>query len=138
MKTVNLEFDGYFRYINDLPNKSGIYTVYTATKNLGGEYNIDKLLYVGESGDIRNRLTNHEKFEEFQAVLRRDQILAFGYALTNEENRLRAEAALIHGNRNQLKQSGFNVEYIDNCPDDNIIVEISGKYSQLESVCIED
>ena len=93
-KTYNLDFKGYY-WQDNLPEEAGIYLTYTVKFNAETrEYDIDKLVYIGESDDIKGRQAQHYDDGDYpQGVT-----LAFSYALLlgGEDNRKRCEAALIY------------------------------------------
>ena len=71
MKTINLDFDGYWREINKdgVPSQSGIYCVYSCTYNSNnGKVSIKKLLYIGESTDVHNRIANHDRLDDWKKI----------------------------------------------------------------------
>lgn len=92
-KIYNLNFIGY-KWENDLPNEAGIYLTYTVKKDENSQKSIlDRLVYIGESQDIKGRQAEHFADGDYpQGVT-----LAYAYALLSgdEDNRKRCEAALI-------------------------------------------
>ena len=63
-KNYLLNFDGYWRDVNkdSLPAQSGIYAVYAATYDgIGKTVSLRRLLYIGESADVRSRVATHER-----------------------------------------------------------------------------
>ena len=98
-KTYELEFNGYWREptVNGLPSSSGIYCVYACTYNQDeGKVSIAKLLYVGESADVRKRVVGHPSLEIWKKQLKSGQVLCFSAAtIAPDSDRERAEAAMI-------------------------------------------
>ncbi len=101
-KTIALTFDGYWREpkMSNLPAEAGVYCVYTCTYNENAKpkptVSIAKLVYIGESGGIRGRVTNHPLLPTWKKQLTTGQVLCFSAAkVTPEADRQRAEAALI-------------------------------------------
>lgn len=104
---ISLNFDGYYyvegfygenRYYveeNDMPDGSGVYCIYRA-KSCGKLIQLVELLYIGESGDIRERLENHEHYCDWLRRLQDDECLVFSFAPANKADRENAEAALIY------------------------------------------
>lgn len=90
---ITLDFDGYHSIDdNQKPEEAGIYCIYRADSK-GKPL---ELLYIGESGDIKERFSNHEHYEDWREKLRKDEKLVFSYATVKGEcARKRAEAALI-------------------------------------------
>ena len=65
--TIEVAFDpGYYREpnVSGLLAKAGVYCVYTCTYNKDNKpkptVTIARLVYIGESGDILNRVSNHD------------------------------------------------------------------------------
>jgi hypothetical protein len=51
--------------VSGLPAGSGIYGVYAAAYNQGNDtVTLNRLLYIGESENVRDRVTTHEKREK--------------------------------------------------------------------------
>ena len=68
MKTISLTFDGYWLEANknELPSKPGIYCVYACTYNKDvNTVSIRKLIYVGESENVHDRIDGHERLEDW-------------------------------------------------------------------------
>lgn len=92
-KTYTLNFIGY-KWEKDLPNETGIYLTYTVKYNENEQkYYLDKLVYIGESEDIKERQAEHFADGDYP----RGTKLAYAYALLSgdENHRKRCEAALI-------------------------------------------
>lgn len=69
MKKINLDFDGYWREINknSIPSKSGVYCVYSCVYNSSNKtVSIKKLLYIGESENVHDRIANHDRLEDWK------------------------------------------------------------------------
>ncbi len=101
--TIELEFNGYWRdeSISDVPASSGIYCVYRGTRNTTVKpitVNLTELIYIGESGDVRERLANHDKYDSWKRKLKEGEVLLYSVAkvTTGKNDRLRAEATLIN------------------------------------------
>ena len=129
MKTINLDFDGYWREINKdgVPSQSGIYCVYSCTYNSNkGKVSIKKLLYIGESTDVHSRIANHDRLDDWEKKLSTDEILCYSFAPINGNDRVRAEAALIFKHKPPM-----NTEYINNFPYNDTEMLLSGNASLL-------
>ena len=121
MDVIVLKFEGYYEE-DELQKKGfdccGIYTVYAGKS----KDNLRALIYIGESGDIENRLKSkrnnisdlkielrHNKYSEWENELKTDEKLFFGFTEIDESNRKRVEAALIFEHQpicnNQHKES---------------------------------
>ena len=120
----NLIFNGYFSYANRslTTNKSGVYCVYGATNNANGTISIKRLIYIGESENVRQRLQNHEKLEEWEKCLGYGEVLYFSCAEVNSIHRVRVEAALIYKHKPPV-----NVEYKYSFPFDTTTITTSGE-----------
>lgn len=118
MQTISLGFKGYWRECkkNGLPGESGIYCVYRCIHNVpetdGGKSSValKELLYIGESKNIHDRVRDHDRFEDWKKHLEKGETLCYSYALVGEEDRERAEAALIFHHGEQLPE---NTEHKD-------------------------
>ena len=72
-KHYSLEFAGYWREPNvgSLPAKSGIYGVYASTYDANqGTVSLLRLLYIGEGADVRDRVSNHERWQDWKRQLK--------------------------------------------------------------------
>ena len=98
-KEFQLNFNGYWNepHFDLIPNESGIYCVYICTTNWNTQHTIyEQLIYIGEAEDIRERIKNHEKADEWHNLCDKDQHLRFSFArISNENTRKKLEAALI-------------------------------------------
>src|SRR5688572_22529061 len=101
--TFALTFDGYWREPNvgGLPGASGIYCVYACRHNvLEGTVTLRRLLYIGEAGNVRDRVCGHECWSEWRSYLLPYEELCFSAALiAPAADRCRTEAAMINYHR---------------------------------------
>jgi hypothetical protein len=129
-KSYTLHFNGYWRSADraGLPRASGLFCVYRASHNaiLGG-VTIKELIYVGEAGDIRTRVANHELWPRWTRTLRFGEELCFAAALVPASERLRAEAALIYQYRPRC-----NEDTGERFPFDTTTVKTVGEHSALD------
>ena len=96
-KSFSLEFAGYYREPNagSLPSASGVYCVYACTYDPRDQtVSLRELMYIGESGDIRDRVANHDKHDAWKRRLRAGETLCFSAAAVSSSDRTRVEAAL--------------------------------------------
>lgn len=125
-KSYDLEFDGYWRErkASGVPAKSGIYGVYAATHNQGNDtVTLNRLLYIGESENVRDRVTNHEKWEKWRLQLRAGEELCFNMApIGPAADRERAEAAMIYEYKPPC-----NEEYVHSFPFDQTTITTRGR-----------
>lgn len=128
-KTFNIEFDGYWREqnIGGVPEESGVYCVYECTYNSSEKtVTIRRLIYIGEADNVRNRITNHEKKNDWMRYVRSGNVLCFSFAPVLTADRSRVEAALIFKHKPPV-----NEEYKNSFPFDRTTISISGKTAEL-------
>ena len=83
MKTIKLNFEGYWTSKEVLPEYSGVYCVYRAVpqKQLDGstKVTLKELIYIGKAEDetIRERHQNHERQVDFENELREGEVLRY-------------------------------------------------------------
>lgn len=97
-KTISLEFNkGYYREVNKggIPNEAGIYLVYVCRYNKQTDkVTLDKLIYIGEAEEVNDRISEHEKWEEWREKVPNGSEICFSFAGITTD-RERAECALI-------------------------------------------
>jgi hypothetical protein len=107
-KTINLEFDGYYRKEGLPPpghDCAGIYVVYAGRHTSEGQCELRKVLYIGRSDDVDERPSlSHHKYNDWNKQLEKGEILYFSFADTDDEKR--AEAALIYKFKPVCNDSG--------------------------------
>lgn len=130
LRSYSLDFDGYWREPNvaGLPAASGIYPVYACTYDAVGQtVSINRLLYIGESGNVRERISNHECWPTWKRYLRQGEVICISAALVAPEaDRQRAEAAMIFHHKPPA-----NTEYVDEFPFDTTTITTSGRNAKL-------
>lgn len=115
-KTFNQEFKGYWRDVNKkgLPKESGVYFVYECTYNTSkNTVTIHKLIYIGESEDVNDRVLKHEKYEKWIEHINHGNELCFSFTEVGDFHRIRVEAAYINEHKPPV-----NVEYVNHFPFD--------------------
>jgi excinuclease UvrABC nuclease subunit len=123
-KTISLEFDGYWREENKagVPDKSGVYLVYVCEYNESERtVTLNKLIYIGEAADVRERIDTHEKWSDWREYLVKGSEICFSFAPVSSPDRERAEAALIYHHK-----PACNDEYKDEFPFEDTSVKSSG------------
>ena len=124
-KSFNLVFEGYWieRNQNGLKECSGVYCVYCCKYNqIENKVSDLRLIYIGEADNIRNRVINHERYDDWKSRLSMNEILCFSCSEVSESNdRKRCEAALIYYHKPPL-----NIEFKNNFPFDNTDMNLSG------------
>jgi hypothetical protein len=97
--TIALTFNGYYRE-EQLPldghNYSGLYLVYAGRRLIPKKIDLNKLLYIGESGNIAAIPKGEPNYSSWENCLKIDEILLFAFASIAPHNRKRAAAALIY------------------------------------------
>jgi hypothetical protein len=99
-KTIELDFDGYYRE-KDLPPSehycSGVYIVYAGEQTGVRKRYLRKLLYIGESIEAATRPNSeHENYQNWRDCLNDGEELHFSFADVKSIDRERTEAALIY------------------------------------------
>lgn len=128
-KSYNQSFDGYWRYPNrgSMPEKSGIYCVYAGKHNTEDKtVTLNRLLYIGQAENIRERLQNHECYNDWVAKLKSSEIIIFSCTLLGNSELDRFEAAMIYKHKppvNDLCVNHFNY--------DKTNVSLTGKTARL-------
>jgi excinuclease UvrABC nuclease subunit len=124
-KSYVLAFDGYWREpnVDGLPEKSGIYGVYACIHTRPSTVSLQRLLYIGEAANVRDRVMNHDRWPDWKRKLKPDETVCVNAApITPEADRQRAEAAMIVKHKPPC-----NTEYIDYFPFDTTSITTSGK-----------
>lgn len=127
-RTYQLPFDGYWREgkTGGIPAASGIYSVYVCTYDAAAStVDLKKLVYIGESENVRNRIAGHEKWPRWRRHVGIGQELCFNYAPITAD-RERAEAAMIFEHK-----PPENTEYVDSFPYDTTTIVTSGRNALL-------
>lgn len=131
-EAYSLEFTGYRLATNSsgLLARSGIYCVYACMYHANNDtVSLNRLLYVGEADDVRDRVLNHEKWPKWWNQIATGEEICFSVALiAGASARQRAEAAMIFKHKPLC-----NTEYIDAFPFDTTTVTTTGKNALLHS-----
>lgn len=129
-KTIELEFDGYWREpaFKNIPSHSGVYCVLACIHNKEkSTVDIKKLVYIGEAKDVNDRLTRgHEKLNEWKAKCADGEVICVSAAQVSSTDRERAEAALIYLNKPPVNES-----LKDSFSFDDTTVKVSGRAKLL-------
>ena len=131
MKKINLDFDGYWREINknSIPSKSGVYCVYSCVYNSSNKtVSIKKLLYIGESENVHDRIANHDRLEDWKKELSDNETLCYSFGPIGTGDRVRAEAAMIFKHKPPM-----NEEYTNNFPYEDTEMVLTGKTKLLNT-----
>ncbi len=111
MRTFNLHFEGSIIDENrsSLPTYSGVYLVYRGVLFSNGTMlRCNEILYIGQSEDIRRRLSLHDKRTEFIQNLEDGEILFYSYAKADRDDLDRIENALIFSYKPRLNNQEKN------------------------------
>lgn len=125
MIEFNLNIQGYYRdeVRSRFPNIACIYFVYRGVLNIEDNTCLLKeLIYIGQTSDLKERFSEHEKREDFLSLCEKGEMLFYTYAEIkgDESIRKRIEATLIYELCPQLNVQGIvKFEY----PVTKIIVE---------------
>jgi excinuclease UvrABC nuclease subunit len=131
LKTFKVEFLGYWRerYIENIPNRSGIYCVYECTYDTFSDtVSIHRLIYIGEAGNVKDRIINHEKKPEWKRYVDPGNELCFSFGYVESKNRSRAEAAFIYNHRPLV-----NTDYVDEFPFPSTAITSKGRTAKLST-----
>jgi len=131
-KTYELVFDGYWRDVNkaSVPSKSGIYVVYSATYNLKtAGVVLHRVLYIGESDDVRGRIDGHERRSDWERLLKKGETLCYSFAsISKSDGRERAECATIY-----IHKPPLNDDCKNSFSHPETTISTSGKNAHLKS-----
>jgi hypothetical protein len=128
-QTYSIEFNGYWRDENkgSLPQKSGVYCVYTCVHNKSAKtVSIKKLVYIGEAENANSRIANHEKYNDWKKHLEQGEELCFSFGPVSSSSRERCEAAMIFRHK-----PPENTEYVGSFPFDQTTMKLSEKTALL-------
>ncbi len=132
-KTYTLTFDGYWREpnVDGLPAQSGIYGVYASTFNAQARtVALNRLVYIGEAANIKDRVSNHDRWTDWKRQLKSGEVLCVSAALISPDaDRQRAEAAMIFKHKPPC-----NTEYVNAFPFDTTTVTTAGKNALMQSL----
>lgn len=115
--TFNLTFHGFYheRRLHEMPDESGIFCVYAGhEKPASVDVVVRKLIYIGETRNIRRRLIHHERRNDWLQHVYPDERLWYSYALSDFEERLQLEQALVY--HHQPPENTSYIEKFDQPP----------------------
>ncbi len=116
--------------LDALPAYSGIYCIYEMIPgDKEGVFTPSRLLYVGEAGNIRDRVKNHDKMNVWQFSVKSKNKLGFTHAKVDSFNRLRVKAALVYRHKPEM-----NDEYLNDFPFHPTILKSSGRTDLLDTL----
>lgn len=97
-QAYSVAFEGYWPEPNKsgIPARSGIYCVYACTHDKqANTVSLRKLIYIGESDNVRARISNHEKQRDWEKYLKSGEQLCYNFGGVAAAARVRCEAAMI-------------------------------------------
>ncbi len=113
--------------MHSIPSKSGVYCVYSCTYNSNERtVSINKLLYIGESENVHDRIANHDRLNDWKKQLGTNETLCYSFAPIGNTERIRAEAALIY-----YHKPCTNDEYVNSFPYEDTEMSLSGTTAKL-------
>ena len=97
MNNYALDFSGYCwqGLESSVGEDSGIYCAYSC-RNINGQMLVDRLLYIGQSDNLRRRLSQHTASGKFQPEIDQGKSVFYSYAVLDGRSLDACEAAMIH------------------------------------------
>ncbi|MBI9015018.1 MAG: GIY-YIG nuclease family protein [Clostridiales bacterium] len=127
----NIEFKGHYRYVNikSIPEISGIYGVSTCKFNETAKtVSLNKLVYIGESSNVNERINSHEKLKDWEKHLQTGEVLCFNTAVVSGDDRFNVEASLIYAHKPPV-----NTEYISHNAYPGTTIKSTGRNGLIKS-----
>lgn len=103
--TMQLNFRGYWRHVNrgGLPEISGVYAVYRCRYNqTTDKVTLLEIIYIGQTDNIRERLWDHDKYNDFVKELQSGEELCYTCAEVEKNSLDLVENALIFAQKPKL------------------------------------
>ena len=110
MNEYRLNFEGYWRGCKrtSIPTYKGVYFVYRCTYNSQNDtVNLIDIIYIGQAGNVHDRLINHEKEHNFRLQLLEGEELCFSCAKVEQDLDI-VENALIFVQKPMLNEQGVD------------------------------
>lgn len=127
MKIKWIQFDGYYKSLEDTPNISGVYLIYAVYYDRNMHDYCGEIVYIGQSDDVHRRLCEHEKEDKFQNLRQSGYNLWYSCAEISGTRLLSSvENALICSRKPLL-----NENWVDAYTGDPIIIIAAGKCLDL-------
>jgi predicted GIY-YIG superfamily endonuclease len=89
---------------------------------------IHKLIYIGEGGNVHDRVSEHEKYKYWKIHVRNGNELCFSCAAVDSDHRVRCEVAMISKHKPPV-----NEDYLNNFPFDKTTMSLSGETRLLHT-----
>jgi len=129
--TFTINIDGYWRDRDKsgIPNHSGVYFVYEARYNhIKDTVLLIKLIYIGESEDVKERIASHHLYDQWLQGLREGHELFYSTGQTPDPYRKRIEAAYIFKHK-----PIHNTEFINYFPFEETTIISEGRIALLSN-----
>jgi excinuclease UvrABC nuclease subunit len=130
-KIYDITIRGYWPDVDKakIPNHSGVYFVYEGTYDKEKKIvTLNKLIYIGESEKVRDRIADHEKYNEWEKHVRLGNTLCYSTGEVLASRRERVEAAYIFKHKPPV-----NIEYKDSFDFDQTTIDSSGRIVLLHT-----
>ena len=124
MQTITLDFQGFWTEEQHLPTFEGVYVVWAGIDQ-GSTVVLYRAIYIGESTNIWQRISCHEKKAQWGKNLKTGETLIYSCTPSSIQ-RLRAEAALINYHKPPV-----NDEYKHSFPFPDTLISLKGKIGLL-------
>lgn len=131
VQTYAVQFDGYWREPSKsgVPDQSGIYCVHACTHDTQADtVSLRKLIYIGESDNVRSRISSHEKQRDWERSLKSGEQLCYNFGAVAATSRARCEAAMVFKHK-----PPENTEYVNEFPFDQTTMNLSGRTALLHT-----
>lgn len=106
VKEYQLKFDRFYKEgkISNIGQGYDIYRIHAGKEEGSGDLSSNRVLYIGQSENVKERLADHEMWPKWKRHLKEDEIILVSVAKivplsgarVTEEDRERVEAALIY------------------------------------------
>jgi hypothetical protein len=94
-----------------------------------GTVSLQRLLYIGEAANVRDRVMNHDGWPDWKRKLKAGETICVNAAPISPEAEWRcAEAAMIFKHKPPC-----NTEYVDSFPFDTTSITTSGRNAQMQA-----
>lgn len=119
-----VEFYGHWRESKKelIPFHSGVFCVYDCSYHPDSDrVKIDRLIYIGEAKNVREGISNHEKWDEWKQNIGDGKELCFSFGAADKSFRERVHAAFVFQNKPPL-----NDKYRNSFPFDKTTITARG------------
>ncbi|HHO0883322.1 GIY-YIG nuclease family protein [Aeromonas hydrophila] len=126
-----IDFEGYFLKFGELEkaSKSGIYCIYRCIYNTEKDtVSLKKLIYIGESKNVNERLAKHDRWEDWSKSLKTGEVLCYTFGTVPPEHRERCEAAMIFHHKPE-----FNSEHTEEFNHKPCTIVLTGRTHFLDT-----